>query len=272
MKKLIGILALVTILCLTLILPALAVKIAPYSQPLHDIMHWDAKSQRLIIMNPENENLTVSWLSTVDLWNYDSALWTWDLPDGDEFAFDKIVNVNLTSGLVAAGAVRSVVISQTLTADCPPPAYHEVLNVTLYSQYQTGNWANAIMARIIYAPDGDARAGMAAVIASEMYLTDGPTEGGSYYNYESTMVAPTSWAGALPTSQVVGFEHYVMAGAGFGDLDDKANLFHLEGVSTLSQGLFFLSDITISSADGLLKINVEGVEYYMFITTEIDGG
>lgn len=273
MRKHFGILALVMILSLAFLLPVEAIKIAPYSQPLHDIMHWDAKSATLVIMNPENERLTVAWPATVDLWNYDGKEWMFDLPDGDNFGFNKVVHVDLTyAGSAVAGSFPSMILSTTLTGDSTGSAYTEVLNVTLYSQYQTGNWANAIMARIIYDPGGDARGGMAAVIASEMYLKDGATTGGSYYNFESTMVAPTSWAGALPTSQVVAFEHYVTAGAGKADLDDNAVLFHLEGVTEAVNDLFYLADLTVTKADGLLKINIAGTVYYMFITTAVNGG
>ena len=99
MRKLIGILALVTILCLTMVIPGLAIKIAPYSQPLHDIMHWDAKSAKLIIMNPEGESQTLSWPATVDLWNYNVNTWTFDLPTGDTFNFAKQLKGTITDPL-----------------------------------------------------------------------------------------------------------------------------------------------------------------------------
>jgi len=464
MRKHFSILALVMILCLAFILPANAIKIAPYSQPLHDIMHWDVTSAKLIIQNPENENLTVSWPATVDLWNYNGNVWTYDLPDGDKFAFSKRVDFNISTtegagstvrsisltdtvgaangihegirshvtsafmtgswcnavvgvitysaagsagggmaapicsemnmqpaassggsyysvhsyfnvptsaelidstafnyafeayelaggakgefddygdfwhivGLtplvdhilsanyltlrilvqpaataydkflvlshaqnmlsmgtaiapvpivatdpkigvytsvaaIATGAVNSVVISQVTGGDVTGTAYQGALDVTLNAQHQSGNWANAIMSRIIYDPDGDARGGMAAVVCAEMYLPDKATPGGSYYNYESNMVAPTNWVGSA-LAQVVAFEHYVVGGAGVADLDDKGNMLHLEGCSTTASGLFYLADLTVTKADGLLKINVNGTEYYMFITTAINGG
>lgn len=104
MRKLIGILALVMILCLAIVGPALAVKILPYSQPLHDIMHWDAKSAKLIIMNPEGESLTKSWAATVDLVNYDGNTWTWDLPAGGTFAFGKGFSGDVTFHGLTPGA------------------------------------------------------------------------------------------------------------------------------------------------------------------------
>jgi len=52
-------------------------------------MYWNAASAKLIIQNPEGESLTTSWPSTVDLWNYNGNTWTFDLPSGDYFRFDK---------------------------------------------------------------------------------------------------------------------------------------------------------------------------------------
>ena len=447
-------------------IPGAAIKIAPYPNPLHDIMYWDTTSAKLIIQNPEGESLTTSWPSTVDLWNYNGTSWTFDLPDGDKFAFSKRVDFNISTtegagstvrslsitdtvgaamaihegvyshitsaymtggwcnavvgvitysatgsagggmaasfcgelnmqpaassggsyypyhsyfnfptntvlidstafnyafekyeaaggavaqfddygdfwhvvGLtpladhilsanyltlrilvqpaataydkflvlshaqnmlsmgtavspvpivatdpkigvytsvaaIATGAVNSVVISQVTGGDVTGAAYQGALDVTLNAQHQSGNWANAIMSRIIYDPDGDARGGMAAVVCAEMYLPDKVTPGGSYYCYESNLQAPTSWDGSgAPLTQVVAFEHYVAGGAALTNLDDNAVLFHLEGVSTGSADLFYLADLTVTKADGLLKINVNGTAYYMFITTAVNGG
>jgi len=252
------------ILCFTI--PAFAVKILPYACTLHDVMHWDAKSATLVLKNPEGETLTASWPSTVDLWNYDGSTWKFDLPTGNNFAFNKIVNVALTSGLVTGGAVRSMVLSQTLTADCPAPAYHEVLNVSLYSQFTVGNWANAIMAKIVFDPTGDAKTGMASVIATEMYLPNKTTAGGSYYNYEANMIAPTNWlAGGLPLTQVVAFNYFNVAGAGVGALNDHAVLFHLMGCESATGHLLYTHAVTTpGAAAGSLKINIAGTNYYLY--------
>lgn len=108
MKKSFIILGVVMALLMVFAIPALGVKIAPYSQPQHDIVHWDAKSARLIIQNPEGEGLTVSWPADVDLINYNGSTWTWDLPDGDEFAFLKTVNVVLAEGIGVHSIVTPV--------------------------------------------------------------------------------------------------------------------------------------------------------------------
>jgi len=105
MRKIIGILALVMILCLAIVMPGLAVKIAPYSQPLHDIIHWDAKSAKLIIQNPEGESLIVAWPATVDFWNYEGATWTFDLPTGDTFNFAKQLKGTITNPLIEQAGV-----------------------------------------------------------------------------------------------------------------------------------------------------------------------
>ena len=447
-------------LLLAFAIPGMAIKIAPYSQPLHDIMHWDVRSERLIIQNPENETQTVSWPSTVDLWNYNGNTWTYDLPTGDKFAFSKRVDINIATtggagdtirgisitdtvgaalgihegiishitsaymtgswcnavvgaitysatgsagggmaasfcgevnmqpaassggsyypyhsyfnfptntelidstafnygferyeaaggavaqfddygdfwhvvGLtplvdhilsanyltlrilvqpaataydkflvlsheqnmlsigtavapvpivaatpklgvytdvaaIAAGSLNSVTISQVLDGDCTGTANNEVLQVTLNAQYLSGQWASAIAARIIYDSAGSCT-GMSAVINSEMYLTGGATAGGGYYNYESNMIAPSGWTGATHTA----FEKYHIGGTDVTSLDDNAVLFHLTGVTPGANDLFYLADLTVTKADGLLKVNVAGVVYYLFITTAINGG
>uniref|UniRef100_A0A6M3XWQ5 Uncharacterized protein n=2 Tax=viral metagenome TaxID=1070528 RepID=A0A6M3XWQ5_9ZZZZ len=86
-------------------MPAFAIKILPYDVPLQDLMKWDKSGATLKLSNPEGETLSVAWASTVDLWNYDGATWTFDLPSGDTFAFGKGIAVTGISSITGATTI-----------------------------------------------------------------------------------------------------------------------------------------------------------------------
>ncbi len=92
MKKLLKVMfILALVLCFAV--PVFAIKILPYNVPLQDLMRWDKYGATLRLSNPEGENLTVAWPTTVDLWNYDGSTWTFNLPSGDTFAFGKGIGI-----------------------------------------------------------------------------------------------------------------------------------------------------------------------------------
>jgi len=88
-------------------MPAFAIKILPYNVPLQDLMKWDKSGATLKLSNPEGETLSVAWASTVDLWNYDGATWTFDLPAGDTFKYSKVVDLYAGMKLVGVAVTST---------------------------------------------------------------------------------------------------------------------------------------------------------------------
>jgi len=281
MRKSYIILGLVMALLLAFTIPGMAIKIAPYSQPLHDIMHWDVTSAKLIIQNPEGESQTVSWPSTVDLWNYNGNYWAYDLPTGDKFRFMKEVLIGVegvplvyTEGeelLEIWGTSAS--ISGTVTA--MPVYVHSNLTgiggvgraaeFVLETNIALGNWSNALKGKVIYGAAGRT-AGLGSAICAEMTLSAGTTPG-TYAPLEIELNMGAAGVTGAQTSLI----YMSVNDAASTTFDDNGFLFSLNGVAAGASDVFYLADLTISKADGLLKINVNGTVYYMFITTAING-
>jgi len=251
MRKHFGILAIVMILCFAFILPVNAIKIAPYSQPLHDIMHWDARSQKLIIMNPENENQTVSWPSTVDLWNYNGNSWTYDLPSGDKFAFSKRVDFNIATTEGAGSTVRSISLTDTVGA---ANGIHEGIRSHVTSAYMTGSWCNAVVGVITYSATGSAGGGMAAPICSEMNMQAAASSGGSYYNVHSYFSVPDDAELIDSTAFNYAFERYETSDNATHDFDLYGLLWHIVGLSDATTKVWY---------DNTLKIQIDTTKWWI---------
>jgi len=282
MRKHLGIFALVMILCLTMVLPGMAIKIAPYSQPLHDILHWDAASQRLIINNPEGESQTVSWPSTVDLWNYNGNYWAYDLPTGDKFRFMKevLIGVEGTPLVYTEGEelleIWGTSASTSGTVTAMPFYVHSTLTgvggvgragqFVLETNVVLGGWSNALKAQVIYGAAGKTT-GLGSAFCAEMTLSAGNVAG-TYAPIEIELNMGAAGVTGTQTSLI----YMSVNDAASTVFDDNGFLFSLNGVAAGASDVFYLADLTVTKADGLLKININGTAYYMFITTAINGG
>ena len=228
MRKSLIALTLIMALIMAFAIPGAAIKIAPYPNPLHDIMYWDTTSAKLIIQNPEGESLTTSWPSTVDLWNYNGTSWTFDLPDGDKFAFSKRVDFNISTTEGAGSTVRSLSITDTVGAAM---AIHEGVYSHITSAYMTGGWCNAVVGVITYSATGSAGGGMAASICGEMNMQPAASSGGSYYPFHSYFNFPTSTVLIDSTAFNYAFEKYEAAGAAVAQFDDYGDFWHVVGLT-----------------------------------------
>jgi len=242
---------LVLILLLAFILPASAIKIAPYSQPLHDIMHWDVTSAKLIIQNPENETQTVSWPSTVDLWNYNGNVWTYDLPTGDKFAFSKRVDVNISTTEGAGSTVRGISLTDTVGA---AGAIHEGVYSLITSAFATGTWTNAVTGVITYSATGSASGGLAAALCGEINMQAAASSGGSYYNVHSYFSVPTAAELIDSTAFNYAFERYESADNASHDFDLYGLLWHIVGLSDATTKILY---------NNTLKIQIDTTKWYI---------
>jgi len=282
MRKSLIALTLIMALIMAFAIPGAAIKIAPYPNPLHDIMYWDTTSAKLIIQNPEGESLTTSWPSTVDLWNYNGNTWAFDLPTGDKFKFMKEVLIGVegvplvyTEGeelLEIWGTSAST--SGTVTA--MPLYVHSTLTgiggvgraaqFVLETNVALGGWSNALKGQVIYGAAGKT-AGLGSAICAEMTLSAGTTPG-TYAPLEIELNMGAAGVTGTQTSLI----YMSVNDAASTTFDDNGFLFSLNGVAAGASDAFYLADLTVTKADGLLKINVNGTAYYLFITTAINGG
>lgn len=167
-----------------------------------------------------------------------------------------------TTTALAAGTLRNIYSELNLTGDTA--ANIEALYVQVISEEKTGSWVNAIVGRIDFGTDGDARNGMAAPLCGELNFPAKALNGGVYTVLDLEIEAPTSFVhdanAALPKS----FIRFGLWGAAAGEIDDHGYLFHLDGVTAGDGDLFDTSqDVDGVRGDASLKININGTEYWI---------
>ena len=251
MKKLTIILGLVFVMLFSMFLMADAIKIAPYSQPLHDIMHWDRTSSKLIIMNPEGERQTVAWASTVDLWNYNGNVWTFDLPSGDKFAFSKRVDFNVSTTEGAGSTIRGVSVTDTVGA---AGGIHEGVYSLVTSAFATGSWTNAVVGVITYSAAGSASGGLAAALCGEINMQPAASSGGSYYNVHSYFSVPTAAELIDSTAFNYAFERYELSDNASFDFNLYGLLWHIVGFTDATTKVWY---------DNTLKIQIDTTKWWI---------
>ena len=140
------------------------------------------------------------------------------------------------------------------------------IRINMSTNVALGQWSNALKASVVYGASGRT-AGLGSVICAEMTLSAGTTPG-TYAPLEIELNMGASGVTGAGTSLI----YMSVNDAASTTFDTNGCLFSLNGVATGSGSVFYLADLTITKADGLLKIMVNGTAYYMFITTAVNGG
>ncbi len=129
-----------------------------------------------------------------------------------------------------------------------------------------GGWTNALKGIVTYSAAGST-SGLGSAICAEMALSAGTTSG-TYAPLEIELVL----ASGAQTGTNTSFMHMQVSGADKTTLDTYGSLFTLTGVTSGSECLWYAADLTLTKADGLLKIKINGTTYYIICTTATNGG
>ena len=250
MKRL-GMIAFILALVLCFVMPASAIKILPYNMPLHDIMSWDKFDETFHVGNPDNEAMSAAWPEDVDYWNYDGDQWKYNLPDGDEFAYYKTVNVNIASTDGEGSTVRGILVTDTVGGAL---AIHEGIVSHITSAFMTGSWCNAVVGVITYSATGSAGGGMAAPICSEMNMQPAASSGGSYYNVHSYFSVPDAAELIDSTGFNYAFELYELADNASLDFNLYGLFWHIVGLTNATPKIW---------VDNTLKIQIDTTKWWL---------
>ncbi len=166
-------------------------------------------------------------------------------------ADDPALTVYATSSAVT-GTIQSSVISLTIGAS--GAAVSEALHVVLSSEYITGSWANAIVAKIDYGSTGSAAYGLAASISAEMNLAPIVSPGGSYYNVHSYFNVPTNAELIDSTAFNYAFERYELSGEVTYQFDYYGLLWHIVGLYDASGKVLY---------ENTLKIQIDETKWWI---------
>jgi len=140
------------------------------------------------------------------------------------------------------------------------------VRINMETNVALGAWSNALKVSVVYGASGRT-AGLGSAICAEMTLSAGTTPG-TYAPLEIELNMGASGVCGAQTSLI----DMRVNDAASTTFDTSGCLFSLNGVATGSGSVFYLADLTVTKADGLLKIMVNGTAYYMFITTAVNGG
>lgn len=140
------------------------------------------------------------------------------------------------------------------------------VRVFMTTDVALGGWSNALKGEVTYGASGRTT-GLGSAICAEMTLSAG-TSSGTYAPLEIELNMGASGVTGTETSLI----YMSVNDAAATTFDDNGCLFSLNGVTAGANDVFYLADLTVTKADGLLKIKVNGTTYYMFVTTAINGG
>ena len=138
----------------------------------------------------------------------------------------------------------------------------EAMRVTLFSNVQLGNWANAICAVVDLQTVGYVT-GLVGVVCAELDMPGGAVPGGNgtYVCFEGEINLPTSFVGGgVP----VAFFSLNLWGAEKAQFDTSGLLFDLTGVTMASHKVFQAN--TATAATHALRCRIAGTLSYVMLT------
>jgi hypothetical protein len=185
----------------------------------------------------------------------------------DDHGISSTVTCAATSGEMTGNEFVATMTGSGMTGF----ATKTTMNVT---NVEAGAYVNAISGVLDFKASGKV-VGLASAVCAELIMSQGELgTGGTYAVLELEMGLPHDLANAGGVLTANGLS-VIYVGA-YGDhvtmFDDYGCLFNINGVTAGANDFFYLADLTVTKADGLLKIRVNGTTYYMFITTAINGG
>jgi len=176
---------------------------------------------------------------------------------------DKVIAIYTTCASVSATSYEPVLFHTTLTGIGQTGGRVRAFMTT---NVALGGWSNAFKAEVTYGASGRTT-GLGSALCAEMTMSAG-TSSGTYAPLEIELNMGASGVTGTQTSLI----YMSVNDAASTVFDDNGCLFSLNGVAAGANDVFYLADLTVTKADGLLKVKVNGTTYYMFITTAINGG
>jgi hypothetical protein len=148
-----------------------------------------------------------------------------------------------TTNALTSGTYRSFTVGHTQTA--ATSGVIEALRVNIDANVATGNWTNAVVARVDYGATGNANGGMVAPLCAELSLPPAALSGGAYYVADLEIEAPENYVShgnvSLPTAWF-NIATYGNATA-IASLEDNAFLFRTDGFTSASGNMIYNNTI-----------------------------
>ena len=136
----------------------------------------------------------------------------------------------------------------------------EALRVNIDANVITGDWTNAIVARINYGASGNASGGMTAPFVSELSLMPGGMSGGAYYLLDLEVEAPASFTHHGNASYPSAYMNLAVWGnaTAIGEWEANAHLFRTDGYTDATGNLWY---------DNTIRVHIEGTDWFLPMST-----
>lgn len=204
---------------------------------------WDRLRDYL---NNGIRNMTLYGTLTVgeDDSSYDVKLF--GATSGNYFLWDEsadlvsIVNTSATT----TGTDRAFNLNMTQTGASATKIL-EALRVNIDANVQTGDWVNAIVARVDYGASGSASGGMVAPLCAELSLPENTPSGGAYYIADFEMDAPANHLEHGNVSYPTAWINFAIYGdaTAIASVEDYAFLFRTDGFTSASGNMIYNNTI-----------------------------
>lgn len=169
--------------------------------------------------------------------------------------FNAPIAQNISSAVTTATDIRSMVITQTMTAASTVNQI-EVLKVALIADVQTGGWASAIFAQLDYVTDGGAY-GSGSAFCGELSLPGSLITQGIYSVLQAEIDCP---AGCNMSGRPISVIQINSWGDNKTQFDDVGFLFSIDGAT--SGATKFWYDHTDGAYDEWIKVRTPaGIRY-----------
>lgn len=179
---------------------------------------------------------------------------------GNYFLWDEnedMVSMVLTSA-TTTGTDRGFNLNFTQTGASASKII-EALRVNIDANVMTGDWVNAIVARIDYGASGNANGGMVAPLCAELSLPPATLSGGAYYVADLEIEAPENYISHGNVSYPTAWLNIAVYGnaTAIGSLEDNAFLFRTDGFTSGTGNMIY---------NNTIRARVENTTWYSLLS------
>jgi hypothetical protein len=182
---------------------------------------------------------------------------------------NDLCTITTSTAVSSAAVMKALDISMTSTGASGVNML-EVARFTLTTAVEVGVWANAVVGKLDFSTTGFAH-GLAGAICAEVDMpsTDPSGGQGTYTCYEAELGIPNAFTSSVATSFINMNVWGIGGSGGVGAFLDYGYIFDITGLGSAANSHVFQANS--DQATHALRIRIDGVPYYMLLTSVANG-